>query len=110
MSQQILALSKDFEADFVITKRRAVDGVPIPATGLSGMSAYWTLTEGGASVLAIGLTERGATGRYYGVFDTADLVSSLLTAVGTKVYLTLAKSGDVVEHWAYDVHRWATHE
>lgn len=88
----------DFEVEVKITRKNSSTGVPEPATGLTGMTARISATDTGSALspLTVSLTERGTTGIYAGVFDTADLVTALgTTYLNQTVYLIYSKSGDI---------------
>ena len=68
------------------------------AASLTGVSFRIAATRTGSAIgsLTASATERTATaGRYYAVFDAADLTTDLTAYVGSTVYLILSKSGDI---------------
>lgn len=102
MAQSVLNIYSDFEAEVKITRKNATTGATEAATGLSGMQARIAATTTGAAIgsLTTALTERGSTGIYYGVLDTAALVSGLTAYLDKVVYVVYSKSGDIDHEWA----------
>jgi hypothetical protein len=95
-----LWLTEDQEAEFEFSRKNASTGVLEAATGLTGMTVHIAASAGGSVIgaLTFNLTERGTTGIYYAVMDTATLVSGLAAATypdGTALYLVVSKSGDI---------------
>ena len=95
-----LWLTEDQELEAEITRRNATTGVLEAATGLTGLTFTISATAGGATIgsLSFAAAERGTTGRYFAVADTATLVAGLSVASypeGSAVYLVLSKSGDI---------------
>lgn len=95
----------DFEAEVLITRKNATTGRSEPATGLTSVQFRISATETGAAIgsLTANASERGTTGRYYAIFDTAALVTALVAShMGKHVYLIPSKSGDfdrLVSKW-----------
>lgn len=95
-----LWLTEDQEPDAGITRRNAATGVEEPATGLANISFSISATKGGAAIGALtwAASERGTTGHYVAVADTATLVAGLPEATYpdyTPVFLVLNKTGDI---------------
>jgi len=95
-----LWLTEDQEAEFEFNRKNATTGVLEAASGLTGMTVHIAATAGGSAIgsLTFNLSERGNTGIYYAVLDTATLVAGLSTSSypdGTAVYLVVSKSGDI---------------
>lgn len=95
-----LWLTEDQEAEFEFSRKNATTGALEAATGLTGMTVHIAASAGGSAIgaLTFNLSERGTTGIYYAVMDTATLVAGLSTSSypdGTAVYLVVSKSGDI---------------
>lgn len=95
-----LWLTEDQEAEFEFNRKNATTGVLEAASGLTGMTVHISATAGGSAIgaLSFNLSERGTTGIYYAVMDTATLVAGLSTSSypdGAAVYLVVSKSGDI---------------
>lgn len=97
-----LNMYSDFEPEVAITRKNATTGAKEAATGLTSVTAWIALTPTGAAIagLTVTLAERGTTGIYAGVLDTAALVTGLLTLLGTTVYVVYTKAGDIGHEWA----------
>jgi hypothetical protein len=98
-----LPIYSDFEPEVKITRKNATTGATEAATGLaSGMTARISLTKTGAAIgaLTVSLTERGTTGIYAGVLDTAALVTALGALIGQTVYVIYARTGDIDREWS----------
>jgi hypothetical protein len=96
MAVKDLPIDQDFEADVGITKKSATTRAWVAATGLTGVTARFALTKTGAAVgsSSWSLSEAGSTGRYFGVLDTATMVTDLAAYANQTVYLIVSKSGD----------------
>jgi hypothetical protein len=84
-----IALDNDWEAEHRATRKNAATGTIEPATGLTGMSAWLSATDGGAAIhatMTVNLTERGTTGIYFGVLQGDDLRTRLASLVGQVVF------------------------
>ena len=96
--------TEDAEFEVTLEVKDATTGVVEPATGLSNVSFRIAATKGGSAIgsLTFSASERGTTGIYYAVADTATLVSGLPEATypdGSQVWLGLYKTGDVEGRW-----------
>lgn len=100
-----LTATEDWVPEVEITTKNATTGVLEPATGLTGVTFLVSLTRGGSAISGLGsisASERGTTGIYYAVVDLATLTTNLPAATypdGTKVWLGLAKTGDIASRW-----------
>lgn len=84
-----VALDNDWEAEWRATRKNASTGTIEPATGLAGLVARFSATDGGSAIhssLSVNLTERGATGIYYGVLQGDDLRANLATYVEKQIF------------------------
>lgn len=92
-----LNIYADFEFDFRLTRRNATTRAVEPATGLTAVLGRFALTPTGAAITgtSTALTEGGVLGRYWGVVDTATMVTNMLTLVGQRVYAIPSKAGDL---------------
>ncbi len=95
-----LTLTEDQEFEVEITRKNATTGVQEAATGLTGLVYTIAATPGGSTIgsLTFNASERGTTGVYYAIADTATLTSGLSSSTypdGSIVYLLLTKSGDI---------------
>ena len=91
-----LPIDIDFEPDVLIRRKNALTRAIEPATGLTGVTLRIALTPAGAAVggCTVAAAEAGTTGRYFGVIDTAQLVTDLAAYESNTVYLIAAKTGD----------------
>ena len=96
-----LNIASDFEPEVKLERKNTDTGAWEAATGLSSVVARISDTKTGSAIggLTVGLTERGTTGLYAGVFDAADLLTALTTYVGTVVYVVYSKAGDIDMEW-----------
>lgn len=101
MSVTALSIYSDFEPEVRVTRKNSSTGATEAATGLTGMTARIAATPTGAALgsLTVSLTERGTTGVYAGILDTAALVSALAASLNTTVYLIFSKAGDIDREW-----------
>lgn len=99
---KICNVYEDYEAECKVTRKNATTGVTEAATGLTGMTARISATTTGAAIgsLTVSLTERGTTGIYAGILDTAALVSALAALLNTTVYVVYSKAGDIDHDWS----------
>ena len=94
----------DFEPEIAIKRKNATTGKSEAATGLTGIQFRISATKTGAAIgsLTANATERGTTGIYAAVFDTAALVTALISGatsyLGQYIYLIPSKSGDFDRH------------
>jgi len=96
--------TEDAELEVTLEVKDGATGEMEPATGLSGCSFRIAATKGGSAIgsLTFAASERGTTGIYYAVADTATLVSDLPEATypdGVQVWLGFYKTGDVEGRW-----------
>lgn len=91
-----LLIDADFEADILIQKKSTTTRGWIPATGLTGVTARFALSKTGAAIgsCSWALAEAGVLARYYGVLDTATMVTDLAAYENQQVYLIGSKTGD----------------
>lgn len=110
-SSAYLWLTEDQEFEVELSQRDTATGALEAATGLSGLTVHIAATAGGSVIggLTFNLSERGATGVYYAIMDTATLTGALSTSSypdGTALYVVLAKSGDIASRsWRKIVRR-----
>jgi len=93
------ALDNDWEVEYTFTRKNAATGVFEAATGLTGMNARVSLTDGGAAVhadLNKPLAERGTTGIYFCVFDGDKLRTHLASKIGEVVYEVIGDGTNVL--------------
>ena len=87
---KILPLDNDWEPEWPITRKNAASGDDEPASGLAGLTARLSATDGGTTIhasLSVSLAERsGAPGVYYGTIQGDDLRAQLVTYIGKVVY------------------------
>ncbi len=84
-----ISLDNDWEAEYRATRKNTATGTLEPATGLIGLTCRLSATDAGAAIhatMSVALTERGATGIYYGVIQGDDLRTQLAALVGTVIY------------------------
>jgi hypothetical protein len=103
-SSSYLYLTEDAEFEVVMEVKAGATGTLGAASGLTSLSFRIAATKGGAAIGSLTFTasERGTTGIYYAVADTATLVAQLPEATypdGTQVWLGLYKTGDVEGRW-----------
>ena len=92
-----ISLVEDYEFEFAVARKALTTGSREAATGLTNVSAWLSLTDGGAAVgsTSTTLTERSATaGLYYGVLDAATINTALSSYVGRTVYEVFNVTGD----------------
>ena len=88
----------DAEFEYELDQKNATTGLPEAATGLTGLSCYYSATKTGATIdasLSVAASERGTTGRYFGVHQGSDLTAHLTTFIGRRVFRVLAKGTDI---------------
>jgi len=84
-----IALDNDWEPEYRASRKNAGTGTIEPATGLTGLSARLSATDGGAAIhatMSVNLTERGTTGLYFGVIEGDNLRAQLVALVGQVIY------------------------
>jgi hypothetical protein len=90
-------LDNDWEFEFDVKRKATTTGTLEAAASLSGVSAFFSLTDGGTAVgsTTTTLSERSATaGRYFGLLDKATLNTAMSAYVDTVVYEVFVVSGD----------------
>ena len=90
-------LDNDYEFEFDVQRKATTTGAIEAAEGLSGVSAFFSVTDGGSAIAGTTttLTERSAKdGRYFGLLDKTDLNTALEPLVNTVVYEVFVVSGD----------------
>ena len=97
MTTKVLNIRSDFQFRFSLTRTNGTTGADEAATGLSGITGRIALTPNGSALgsTSTALSEIGTTGNYFGVCDTATLVSALAAYLGRIVFVICAKSGDL---------------
>jgi len=88
----------DQEFEYELDQKNASTGLAEAATGLSGLTCHYAATKTGATIdasLSVSASERGSTGRYYGVHQGSDLTTYLAAYVGKRVFRVLAKGTDI---------------
>ena len=100
-----LYLDNDHEPEYGITLKNTASGAEEAAAGLSSLTAWVSLTDGGDAVhvdLSVSATERTSTpGKYFCVFDGDKLRTHLLTHVGNQVYVVFGDGSNLL---VSDVH------
>ena len=85
-----ISLDNDYEPEYRATRKNAATGAIEAATGLTGLSARLSATDGGAPIhatMSVNLTERGTTGIYFGVLEGDNLRTQLNpTYVGQVIF------------------------
>lgn len=85
-----IPLDNDFEYEFPILRRDPATGEWEPATGLTGLSARLSTTDGGSAIdasLSVDATERGSLGVYYGTFQGDYLRTHAASYAGQVMFL-----------------------
>lgn len=99
MSASEIFLGNDHEIVHRLRRRNPATGAREPATGLTGMTAHFSATDGGPPLsggVTIALGERsGAPGEYFGTIDTPNLDAALAPYVNRAVYRVVVLGGDV---------------
>lgn len=88
----------DDEPEKLVRRKNAGTGALEVATGLVGLSFKLAATETGAAIhssLNKAATERGATGKYFAIFEGTDLVAQLGAFVGQDVFEVFGNGADV---------------
>ena len=88
----------DQEFEYEITDKVTATGLTQAAAGLTGLTCHYAATKTGATIdasLSVSASERGSTGRYYGVHQGSDLTTYLAAYVGKRVFRVLAKGTDI---------------
>jgi hypothetical protein len=90
-------LDNDHKFRYRVKRDNADTGAVEAAAGVTGVSAHFSLTDGGADLgsTSTSLTEYASTaGTYYGVLDMADLNADLAALVNTVVWEVFVVDGD----------------
>jgi len=88
----------DQEFEYELDQKNASTGLAEAATGLSGLTCHYALTKTGATIdasLSVAASERGTTGRYFGVHQGGDLTTHLEAFEGQRVFRILVKGTDI---------------
>jgi len=97
MATREVYLDNDWEFEYDVKRKATTTGNLEAAASLSGVSAFFSLTDGGSAIAATTttLSERSATaGRYFGILDKTDLNTALASSVNQVVYEVFVVSGD----------------
>lgn len=101
MSDELLEefpLDEDWEPEYDLTKKDSATRKKVPATGLTGIKAWISTTEDGATIhssVSADLSEAASKpGTYFGLVDTANLLTNVGPYTGSTVYKVLDKPGD----------------
>ena len=97
MAIRVVYLDNDWEFEFDVQRKATTTGTLEAAASLSGVSAFFSLTDGGTAVgsTTTSLTERSAkAGRYSGILDKATLNTALSSYENVVVYEVFVVSGD----------------
>ena len=92
-------LDNDYEAEYTVTRKNANTGADEAATGLTGLTARISATDGGAAIGALtgSASERGTLGIYYKIFDGDALRTALATLyVGVRVWIIFGDGTNVL--------------
>lgn len=88
----------DDEPEKAVTQKNAATGAKEVATGLVGLTVFLSATEDGAAIhasLSKAVTERGATGKYFAIFEGTDLNTHLAAYAGEDVFEVFGNGQDV---------------
>ncbi len=88
----------DQEFEYELDRKNATTGLAEDAAGLSGITCHYALTKTGATIhasLSVSASERGSTGRYYGVHQGSDLTTNLAAYEGRRIFRVLVKGTDI---------------
>ena len=88
----------DDEVEKAVTRKNAATGAKEVATGLAGLTFRLAATADGAAIhatLSKAATERGATGKYFAIFEGPDLVTHLTALAGQDVFEVFGNGADV---------------
>jgi hypothetical protein len=88
----------DDEPEKLVRKKNAATGALEVATGLGGLLFFLAATETGGAIhasLSKAATERGATGKYFAVFEGSDLATHLAALAGQDVFEVFGNGQDV---------------
>lgn len=105
MSQ--IELDNDFEPEKDITRKNTTTGAIEAATGLTGLTARISATDGGSTIhasLSVSVTERSAkAGTYSAIFQGDDLRTHLAGSVGIIVWIVFGDGTNVLVSDPYTV-------
>lgn len=99
MALSEVPLSSDWEFKFDLTAAATRTGYAAPASGLSGVQAWFSATEGGADIggTTVNLTERiDNAGSYYGVLDKVLVAAALTSYLNATVWEVFSAPNDVL--------------
>ena len=88
----------DDEPEKLVRRKNAATGALEVATGLTGLTFFLSATEAGATIhasLSKPATERGATGKYFAIFEGTDLAAHLASYAGQDVFEVFGNGQDV---------------
>jgi len=88
----------DDEPEKLVRRKNAATGALEVATGLAGLTFFLSATEAGAAIhatLSKAAAERGTTGKYFAVFEGADLNAQLASFAGSDVFEVFGNGADV---------------
>lgn len=97
MAVREVYLDNDWEFEFDVQRKATTTGTLEAAASLSGVSAFFSATDGGSAIAGTTttLTERSAkAGRYFGILDKAALNTALADYANTAVWEVFVVSGD----------------
>lgn len=91
----------DQEFEYELDRKNTTTGLAEDATGLGGLTCHYALTKSGSTIdasLSVSASERGSTGRYFGVHQGSDLATYLEPYEGRWIYRILVKGTDIHAH------------
>lgn len=95
-----VALDNDWLFEWAGTRENTATGATEAASGLSSLNAWFSATDGGATIhssLSKSMAERASlAGEYFAVVDGTDIRSQLATYVGTTVWEVFGDSVNVL--------------
>ena len=97
MALREVYLDNDWEFEFDVQRKATTTGILEAAEGLSGVSAFFSATDGGTAIASTttALTERSAKdGRYSGILDKTTLNTALSAYANMTVWEVFVVSGD----------------
>jgi hypothetical protein len=96
MALENIYAGADYEVVVKVYRKNTATGRTEPAAGLTGCTAYFALTRGGAAIHAdvtVALTERsGTAGEYFGIMDAAAIDTYL--PANAVFWKAISKPGD----------------
>lgn len=90
-------LDNDWEFEYDVQRKATTTGNLEAAASLTGVSAFFSLTDGGSAVAGTTttLSERSAkAGRYFGILDKTALNTALTAYDNTVIFEVFVVSGD----------------